>query len=91
MLIPKGGDIFTASTYMNYVYDPKIAAEIEDYVNYVSPVVGADKVLEQTDPEVAKNTLIFPTHEMLANTHQIDPKAVANNDWKQKFQNVIGA
>jgi spermidine/putrescine transport system substrate-binding protein len=91
MLIPKGGDIFTASTYMNFVYDPKIAAEIEDYVNYVSPVVGADKVLEKTDPEVAKNTLIFPTQQMLANTHQIDPAAVANQSWKQKFQNVIGA
>ena len=30
MLIPTGGDVFTASTYMNFVYDPKIAAEIDD-------------------------------------------------------------
>jgi spermidine/putrescine transport system substrate-binding protein len=33
MLIPKGGNVYTASVYMNYVYDPKIAAAIEDYVN----------------------------------------------------------
>ena len=26
MLIPKGGDVYTASTFMNFVYDPKIAA-----------------------------------------------------------------
>ena len=26
MLIPKGGDVYTASVYMNYVYDPKVAA-----------------------------------------------------------------
>jgi spermidine/putrescine transport system substrate-binding protein len=91
MLIPKGGNIFTASTYMNYYYDPKVAAVVEDYVNYICPVVGADKVLEKTDPKVAKNTLIFPTQQMLSNTHQIDPKAVANQAWKQKFQNVIGA
>jgi len=91
MLIPQGGNIFTASTYMNYYYDPAVAAKVEDYVNYICPVSGADKVLEKTDPEVAKNTLIFPTKEMLANTHQIDPKAVANPVWKQKFQNVIGA
>jgi spermidine/putrescine transport system substrate-binding protein len=91
MLIPKGGDIFTASTYMNYYYDPAVAAQVEDYVNYICPVVGADKVLEKTDPAVAKNTLIFPTQQMLDNTHQIDPKAVANQDWKQTFQNVIGA
>ena len=47
-------------------YDPKIAAEVEDYVNYICPVVGADKVLLKTDPAVAKNPLIFPTKEMLA-------------------------
>jgi spermidine/putrescine transport system substrate-binding protein len=41
MLIPKGGDAYTASTFMNFVYDPKIAAQIAAYVNYVSPVKGA--------------------------------------------------
>jgi spermidine/putrescine transport system substrate-binding protein len=76
---------------MNFVYQPKIAAEIEDYVNYICPVVGADKVLERTDPEVAHNTLIFPTQKMLGNAHQIDPKAVNNQSFKQKFQNLIGA
>ena len=29
MLIPKGGNVYTASFYMNYVYDPKVAALIE--------------------------------------------------------------
>ena len=91
MLIPKGGDVYTASVYMNFVYQPKIAAEIEDYVNYICPVVGADKVLERTDPEVAHNTLIFPTQKMLDNARQIDPEAVNNQDFKQKFQNLIGA
>ena len=91
MLIPHGGDVFTASTYMNFVYQPKIAAEIEDYVNYICPVVGADKVLERTDPAVAHNVLIFPTEKMLANAKQIDPDAVNNQAFKQKFQNLIGA
>jgi spermidine/putrescine transport system substrate-binding protein len=91
MLIPKGGDIFTASTYMNYYYEPAVAAEVEDYVNYICPVVGADKVLEKTDPAVAKNTLIFPTQQMLSNTHQFDAKAVNNQTFKQQFQTLIGA
>jgi spermidine/putrescine transport system substrate-binding protein len=91
MLIPHGGNVFTASTYMNFVYQPKIAAEIEDYVNYICPVVGADKVLERTDPAVAHNVLIFPTQQMLANAKQIDPDAVNNQGFKQKFQNLIGA
>jgi spermidine/putrescine transport system substrate-binding protein len=91
MLIPKGGNVQLASTYMNFVYDPKIAAEIEDYVNYICPVTGASKVLLKTDPEVAKDTLIFPTAKMLSQLHQIDPKAVFNRDYREKWQKVLGA
>ena len=82
MLIPKGGNVYTASVYMNYFYDPKVAAEVEDYVNYICPVKGADKVLLKTDPAVAKNPLIFPTTAMLANVHQFDPKALNNADFQ---------
>jgi hypothetical protein len=54
-------------------------------------VVGADKALEKNDPAVAKNTLIFPTNEMLANAHQFDITAVNNQKYKQAFQHLIGA
>ena len=91
MLIPKGGNAYAASVLMNWFYRPEIAAEVEDYVNYICPVVGADKVLEKKDPAVAKNPLIFPTKEMLANVHQIDSKAVNNAKYKQAFQHLIGA
>jgi spermidine/putrescine transport system substrate-binding protein len=91
MLIPKGGDVYTASVYMNYVYAPKIAAEIEDYVNYVCPVVGAKQALEKIDPGVAKNTLIFPTKQMLDNAHVIDPTALNNEKWQTTWQNLISA
>jgi spermidine/putrescine transport system substrate-binding protein len=91
MLIPKGGNVYAASVLMNWYYRPEIAAEVEAYVNYICPVVGADKVLEKTDPAVAKNPLIFPTKAMLANAHQIDAKAVNNPKYKQQFQNLIGA
>jgi spermidine/putrescine transport system substrate-binding protein len=91
MLIPKGGNAFAASTLMNWYYRPEIAAEVEAYVNYICPVVGADKVLEKTDPKVANNPLIFPTKAMLENTHQIDAKAVNDPKLKQQFQNLIGA
>jgi len=91
MLIPLGGNVYTASVYMNFYYQPKIAAEVEDYVNYICPVAGADKVLEKSDPAVAHNPLIFPTPQMYANAHKIDPKAVNNPTYKQEFQNLIGA
>jgi spermidine/putrescine transport system substrate-binding protein len=90
MLIPKGGNVFGASTLMNWYYNPTIAAEVEDYVNYICPVLGAAKVLEKTDPAVAKNTLIFPTSAMLANAHQFDGKALNNIKYKKQFQTLIG-
>jgi spermidine/putrescine transport system substrate-binding protein len=91
MLIPQGGNVFTASTYMNFVYEPKIAAEIEAYVNYICPVLGAKEVLLKTDPAIAKNTLIFPTKKMLDNVHVIDPAALSNPKYLTAWQNLVGA
>jgi len=91
MLIPNGGNAFTASTLMNWYYKPTVAAEVTDYVNYICPVAGADKVLLKSDPAIAHNTLIFPTAAMLAKAHAIDPKAVNNPKYKLEFQHLIGA
>ena len=71
MLIPTGGDVFTASTYMNYVYDPKIAAQIAAYVNYITPVQGREGGAAKIDPELAENPLIFPTDATLAKVHRL--------------------
>ena len=91
MLIPTGGSAATASEYMNFVYDPAIAAQIAAYVNYVTPVNGAKEELAKTDPETAKNPLIFPTPEMLSQVHQFDSKALNNQDYIQAWQKVLGA
>ena len=61
MVIPIGAPNPTAAeAFMNYVYDPVHQAQIEEYVNYVSPVAGAKEVLLKKDPEIANNKLIFP-------------------------------
>jgi spermidine/putrescine transport system substrate-binding protein len=67
MLIPKGAaNKYTAELMMNYVYDPKIAAQIAAYIYYVSPVKGADAEIAALDPDAATNPLLFPTPEMVA-------------------------
>jgi spermidine/putrescine transport system substrate-binding protein len=91
MLIPKGGNVFTASTYMNFVYEPKIAALIEDYVNYICPVKGAKAELLKIDPAIAKNTLIFPTAKMLDNVVGFDAAALANQKYLEAWQNLISS
>ena len=80
MLIPTGGDVFTASTFMNFVYDPKIAAQIEAYVNYICPVEGAKEEIKAIDAELADNQLIFPTTETLAKVKIFDAEAADNEE-----------
>ncbi len=91
MLIPKGGDVYTASTWMNFVYDPKIAAQIEAYVNFICPVAGAKEAIEKIDPSLARNELIFPSEKMLARVKAFDTEAADNQEYREKFQGVIGA
>ena len=91
MLIPKDGDVYTASVYMNYVYDPVVAAKLAAYIAYVTPVKGAKEELAKTDPETAKNELIFPTDETLSQVHLIDPAALKNQDFNEQWQAVLGA
>ncbi len=91
MLIPKGGDAFTASTFMNFVYDPKIAAQLAAYINYVSPVKGAKEEAAKLDPKLADNPLIFPDEETLSKTVIFDSEALSNQDYLEKWQSLIGA
>ncbi|MDP9490770.1 MAG: spermidine/putrescine ABC transporter substrate-binding protein [Actinomycetota bacterium] len=91
MLIPTGGDAYTASTFMNFVYDPKIAAQIAAYVNYVSPVKGAKEELAKIDPKLADNPLIFPDEATLAKVKIFDAEALNNQDYVEKWQTLIGS
>jgi spermidine/putrescine transport system substrate-binding protein len=91
MLIPLGGDIEKASTFMNFVYDPKIAAQIAAYVNYVTPVKGAKEELAKTDPETANNPLIFPDEETLAQVSGFDSEALNNQEYIEQWQDLLGA
>jgi spermidine/putrescine transport system substrate-binding protein len=91
MIIPTGGDVFTASTYMNYVYTPEVAAKIAAYIQYVTPVKGTKEVLAKTDPALASNELIFPTDATLDQVHLIDPEALNNQSYAEQWAAVLGA
>jgi len=67
MLIPKGAvNKYTAELMMDYVYDPGIAAQVADYIYYVSPVKGADQEIKALDPGAETNPLLFPTADIVA-------------------------
>jgi len=70
MMIPKGAaNKANAEAWMNHYYDPAIAAELAAYIWYVSPVSGAREAVVSIDPALAEEPLIFPTEDLLANSH----------------------
>jgi spermidine/putrescine transport system substrate-binding protein len=58
---------------MNFVYDPRIAGQIANYVYYVSPVKGAKEVLEELNKKApldqAHLDLLFPPDDVVAKQH----------------------
>jgi spermidine/putrescine transport system substrate-binding protein len=93
LMVPKGaGNKAGAEKLMDFYYDPKIAAEVAAYVNYVTPVQGAQEAMEEIDADLAANELIFPTEATLSSLHVF--KALDEGEEKEYqdlFQAVIGA
>jgi spermidine/putrescine transport system substrate-binding protein len=90
MVIPTGGDVYTASTFMNFFYDPEIAAQVAAYVNYITPVKGTKEAIAEIDPALAEDPLIFPPPEVLENLHEFSSEAIEDPEFQEQWQAVIG-
>jgi spermidine/putrescine transport system substrate-binding protein len=99
MLIPNGGNVYTASVYMNYVYDPNVQGLMEagdpkrniTGIYYIPPVKGAAEVAKKYNPAVASNPLIFPTAKVLDSVHIFDSKALNNQKYVTQWQDLVSA
>jgi spermidine/putrescine transport system substrate-binding protein len=91
MVIPVGAPNPTAAeAWINYVYDPVHEAQIEAFVNYVSPVEGTKEVLLKEEPEVANNKLIFPSASFTKNCSiQPSPSPEEEQNINQAFNAVL--
>jgi spermidine/putrescine transport system substrate-binding protein len=87
---------------MNYVYDPEVAAQIAEWVNYITAVPGAKDIIlqhvEEAESEedaeylqtVADSPLVFPTEEMLSRLHSykvLDEEE--ERQWNELFDEVV--
>jgi spermidine/putrescine transport system substrate-binding protein len=80
-----------AEMLINYYYDPAVMATVEDYVNYIPPVVGSKEVLLKEDPAVAENQLIFPSAATMAKAHVFRGlTAEEETKYNKAFQNLVG-
>jgi spermidine/putrescine transport system substrate-binding protein len=93
MLVPnKATHKANAEAWMDFYYQPEIAAELAAWVNYICPVEGAREQMEKFDPSLVDNELIFPGDELLANTHSMMAlDSDTEQDYQQQFAAVIGA
>jgi spermidine/putrescine transport system substrate-binding protein len=65
LMMPAGVEHpYAAETMMNYLYEPEVAATLAAYINYISPVKGAQEILKDQDPDIAENPLIFPPSDV---------------------------
>lgn len=81
----------SAEKLINWYYDPKIAAEVAAYVNYVTPVKGAQAEMEKIDPELASSEFIFPTEKTMANLSVFRSLTPAEESaWSEAFQKAAG-
>ncbi len=103
MCIPVGAaHPLDAITYMDYVYQPEIAAMLTEYIDYITPVPGARDVIladaaaatdadtKQSDTDTANSPLVFPSADDLKRTsyYRVLTSAEAQQ-WNDIFNAVI--
>ena len=80
-----------AELWMNYYYDPAVAAKLAAWVNYICPVEGAKEEMEKLDPSLVDNPLIFPTDDFLKNTFAFMPLTETQSKlYERDFSNATG-
>lgn len=80
-----------AEKLMNYYLQPKVAAQLDDYIDYIPVVEGAIDALKVLDATAASNPLIVPTAQELATAKQFMAISVAKLDeYTKKYLQVTG-
>lgn len=69
MLVPNGAQHeANAEKWIDYYYEPEVAAKLAAWVNYICPVEGAREAMIKIDDSLVDNKLIFPSEEDLKDT-----------------------
>ena len=93
MLIPnKARHKTNAERLIDFYYEPKPAAELAAYINYVSPVDGVKPELAKIDKDAANNPLIIPDKAMAAKSHAF--RSLSSKEetaFEEKFAKLTGA
>jgi spermidine/putrescine transport system substrate-binding protein len=102
MCIPKGAKHpVDAITYMDYVYNPDVAATLAENINYITPVSAAKQVLEARAAsasgkdkaaleDLVKSPLVFPTEADLSKTKRYRVRTAEEDKvWDRIFTPIV--
>ncbi|MFF7607262.1 extracellular solute-binding protein [Streptomyces parvulus] len=93
MLIPnKARHKTNAERLIDYYYEPRPAAELAAYINFVCPVDGVKDELAKIDEDAANNPLIIPDKAMQAKSHSF--RSLSSKEetaYEEKFAKLTGA
>ncbi|KTR09082.1 ABC transporter substrate-binding protein [Curtobacterium luteum] len=92
LMIPRqAANPVSALAWMDFYYTPKIAGIVEDYVNYVCPVPGAEDYVRDVldDPTVADSPLVFPSEDVLGRSHEF--RVFENYDEYSEWNSIFNA
>jgi spermidine/putrescine transport system substrate-binding protein len=80
-----------AEAWMNYFYDPVVAATLASRIRCICPVAGARAAMEKIDPSLVDNPLIFPSSEYLSRTWEFMPLGETQSRlYERDFRDAIG-
>ncbi len=84
MIVPnKAEHQANAEKWIDYYYEPEVAAKLAAYVNYICPVEGARDAMVKIDDSLVDNPLIFPSEEDLKDTFDF---MVLNDEQARKYE-----
>jgi spermidine/putrescine transport system substrate-binding protein len=94
MIIPRQSqNPLSALDWMNFYYTPKIAAIVENWVNYVCPVPLAQGYISTVlkDPQVAQSPLVFPppSIDKLSNDYYVYKDYDEYETWNDIYNPIL--
>jgi spermidine/putrescine transport system substrate-binding protein len=83
-----------AHAMMDFVYQPKVAAQMTAWINYITPVPEARPIMEKSNDaytrQVAASPLVFPTPEIESQIYSfknLSPEE--EREWNELFNTVL--
>ena len=80
----------SAIMWMDFYYQPAVAARVADWVNYITPVPDAKAIIATNldDPTVADSPLVFPTSDITARDYRVFASQQESDTWTGIFGSI---